>query len=146
MILDSDFGRRQEKINAMLSDKIVDDSLKNDIAKKIGYSEKTLKNTNCIAVDDFFFCGPVLNINTTAVYFDAISNGRIIFYFSIGKHNGRVSLIINDTSVNIEPLYVIRLFKFMTLLLNTLGVRRKDLILLTKDMASRFLPKNWFCH
>ena len=146
MILDSDFGRRQEKINAMLSDKIVDDSLKEDVAKKIGYPTKTLKYINCITVGDFFFCGPIVNVNTTSIYFDAVLNGRIVFYFGVTKSQGNVSLIINDTSVDIEPLYVIRLFKFMTLLLNTLGVRRKDLILLTKDMASRFLPKNWFCH
>ena len=146
MIFDSDFGRKQEKINAMLSDKIVDDSLKKDIAKKIGYSEKTLKNTNCIAVDDFFFCGPVLSVNSTAVYFDAILDGRISFYFSVGKGNNRVSLIHNDGSIILEPLYVMHLFKFMIMLLNAIGVKRKDLILLTKEMVAMLLPKNWFCH
>ena len=146
MIFDSDFGRKQEKINAMLSDKIVDDSLKKDIAKKIGYSEKTLKNTNCIAVDDFFFCGPILHINSNIIYFDAILDGRISFYFSVGKGNNRVSLIHNDGSIILEPLYVMHLFKFMIMLLNAIGVKRKDLIFLTKEMAAILLPKNWFCH
>jgi hypothetical protein len=146
MILSTDFESNQEKINTLLSDKIVVESLKKDVAQKVGYSAKTLKYINCITVGEFFFCGPIIGVNSTTIYFDAISDGRLIFYFSIGKHNGRVSLIINDTSVDIEPLYVIRMFKFMTLLLNTIGVRRKDLILLTKVMVSRFLPKNWFCH
>ena len=146
MILDSDFDRRQEKINAILSDKIVDDSLKNGIAKKVGYIEKTLKNINCIAVDDFFFCGPILHINSNIIYFDAILNGRIIFYFSVTKGDGRVSLIHNDGSIILEPLYVIRLFKFMIMLLNAIGVKRKDLIFLTKEIAASLLPKNWFCH
>ena len=146
IIFSTDFESNQEKINTLLSDKIVVESLKNDVAKKIGYPTKILKYINCITVGDFFFCGPIVNLNSTSMYFDAILNGRIVFYFGVTKSQGHVSLIYNDTSVILEPLYVIRLFKFMTILLNTIGVRRKDLNLLTKDMAARFLPKSWFCH